>query len=78
MALPLKRVRRERGFSIQALAEATGLETSTIWRIETGQQHARPSTAKLLADALGVAVGDVRELANGGDGDADAPPAPDA
>lgn len=66
MAAPLKQLRRQAGYSLRQLAEATGHPYETIWRIETGRQRARPSTAKRLADALGVRVAAVAEFANGG------------
>lgn len=65
MPLPLKRVRRHAGLSLDALAAASGIDRVSIWRIETGQQVPRPATAKALADAMGVQIADVDELANG-------------
>ncbi|WUH99710.1 XRE family transcriptional regulator [Spirillospora sp. NBC_00431] len=42
----LKRVRTQRGVSLSALAEATGISKSTLSRLETGQR--RPSLELLL------------------------------
>ncbi|MEV0236560.1 XRE family transcriptional regulator [Nonomuraea sp. NPDC050786] len=42
----LKRIRTERGVSLSALAEATGISKSTLSRLETGQR--RPSLELLL------------------------------
>lgn len=42
----LKRVRTERGVTLAALAEATGISTSTLSRLESGQR--RPSLELLL------------------------------
>jgi transcriptional regulator with XRE-family HTH domain len=40
------------GLSQEELAEISGVGRNTISRLENGQQSARPSTAKKLADAL--------------------------
>lgn len=74
MPLPLKRVRRHAGLSLDALAAASGVDRVTIWKIETSQQVPRPATAKKLADAMGVQIADVDELANG-ERQSDDPPA---
>jgi transcriptional regulator with XRE-family HTH domain len=42
----LKQLRTQRGWSLSALAEATGISTSTLSRLETGQR--RPSLELLL------------------------------
>ncbi|MER5426643.1 helix-turn-helix domain-containing protein [Streptosporangium roseum] len=42
----LKRIRTQRGISLSALAEATGISKSTLSRLETGQR--RPSLELLL------------------------------
>jgi transcriptional regulator with XRE-family HTH domain len=42
----LRRIRTERGMSLSALAEATGISKSTLSRLETGQR--RPSLELLL------------------------------
>lgn len=41
------------GLSQEELSEITGVGRNTISRLENGQQSARPSTARKLADALG-------------------------
>lgn len=46
----LKRVRTQRGVTLAALAEATGISTSTLSRLESGQR--RPSLELLLPIAL--------------------------
>lgn len=51
----LKIFRKKRGFSQEALAEASGVAKKTIARIETGKGgETRPSTVQLLAKVLGL------------------------
>lgn len=57
LAIMLKRLRelREAQFwSQQDLADKAGVSRVTISRLETGLEAARPSTARKLAEALGV------------------------
>jgi transcriptional regulator with XRE-family HTH domain len=56
----LKRLREERGWSQAQLAERVGLTQAYIALLETGKRK-RPSrpAIKVLADALGVAEGDL-------------------
>ena len=68
VAAPLKRLRRQAGYSVRALADRAGIAFATLWRIETGRATARPATAKKIADALGVSIPDVAEFADGGAG----------
>ncbi len=42
------------------LAKAVGMNPATIWRLENGyHKRARTTTAKRLADALGISVFDL-------------------
>ncbi|MGW0486362.1 helix-turn-helix domain-containing protein [Nonomuraea sp. NPDC003214] len=50
----LKRLRAERGLTLSALAEATGISTSTLSRLESGQR--RPSLELLLPVAQAYQV----------------------
>jgi len=55
MQLPrLVEWRRRRALAVRDLAARSGVGTSTINRLELGYQLARPSTARRLAEALGV------------------------
>jgi XRE family transcriptional regulator, fatty acid utilization regulator len=56
----VRSLRKERGLSRQEFAEASGVGVSTLHNVETGKTYARPSTARKIADALGV---DPRSLA---------------
>jgi transcriptional regulator with XRE-family HTH domain len=51
----LRRLRREAALSQQDLAERAGTTQETISRLERGHHHARGSTLRKLAEALGVA-----------------------
>ena len=60
MKLPrLKEVRELHGWSQARLAEESGVSRDSISNYETGQREAWPATAKKLADALGVEIGDL-------------------
>ena len=50
----LRRLRRESALSQQELAERAGTTQETISRLERGHHHARGSTLRGLAEALGV------------------------
>lgn len=56
----IKRLRTERGWSQQTLAEKSGLRAGTwIGRIENNKKIPRIGTLKKLAKALGCAVADI-------------------
>lgn len=60
MKLPrLKEVRELHGWSQAKLAEESGVSRDSISNYETGQREAWPATAKKLADALDVEIGDL-------------------
>jgi transcriptional regulator with XRE-family HTH domain len=50
----LRAIREQRSLSQRDLAAAAGLSVAAIIRLEQGQRHPWPRTAKQLADALGV------------------------
>ena len=53
----LKRVREDRGWSLQELADRSGVPYITIYRCERGQhQEPRVGVAAKLARALGVSL----------------------
>jgi transcriptional regulator with XRE-family HTH domain len=59
---PMRRIRAERGLSIQALAEESGCSTRTIQDIELGYRSPIQRTAHKLAAGLGVPIGEVVEF----------------
>lgn len=50
----LREIRREKAVERKELERLSGVHFATIVRIELGQESARLSTAKKLAEALGV------------------------
>jgi transcriptional regulator with XRE-family HTH domain len=53
----LRRLRELRALSLKDLGELSGVDESTIYRLENGRTgRARPSTIRRLAKALGVAT----------------------
>ncbi len=54
MRLRLREVRERKLMTQTELAERAGLTLSTISRLENGLQRPRISTARVLAEALGV------------------------
>ncbi len=62
----LRSTRLRLALSQADLAARSGVEKATISRLEGGRQRARPSTARKLAQALGV---EPAELLADGDGD---------
>lgn len=59
----LQLLRKQKGLSQEALADDSGLSVRTIQRIETGVSTPRVYTLKVLADALGVSVGELTDVA---------------
>jgi transcriptional regulator with XRE-family HTH domain len=57
----LREVRELHGWSQSRLAEEAGVSRDSISNYETGHREAYPSTAKKLADALGVTIADFME-----------------
>lgn len=55
----LKRIRRDRGLSLEALAEKVGLSTSQISRFENGKREPRVVDLERIAAALGCALDDL-------------------
>jgi len=50
----IAKLRKAKGFTQDQFAEATGLNRTHLYRLETGQQSMTLRTLKLVADALGV------------------------
>jgi transcriptional regulator with XRE-family HTH domain len=55
----LRRLRTQRGVSLTSLAETTGISTSTLSRLETGQRRASLELLLPLAQAYGVPLDDL-------------------
>ncbi len=49
-----RRLRRQKALSMRELAEASGLNYNTIWRLENGHTNAHPRTIRKIAGALEV------------------------
>lgn len=66
LGVQIARLRKERGWSIDRLAEHTGIHRKSIIQIEAGRVSAKVSTVHAIAHALGTDVGDlVRALCAG-------------
>jgi len=52
----IRRLRMQRGLTIQKLAEMSGLSVATIWLIENGRISPTLRTLRKIAAALGVSV----------------------
>lgn len=62
----LRELRRQKVLSMRELAEQSGLNYNTVWRLENGLTGAHPRTIRKLAGALGVDPGKlVREGESG-------------
>ncbi|MEM7573968.1 MAG: helix-turn-helix transcriptional regulator [Bacteroidota bacterium] len=55
----IRQARKQRGYSQEALAEASGLSLRTIQRIEKGQVQPRPYSLKVLTDLLDLEPADL-------------------
>ncbi len=60
-ATALRRIRERRGHTITSLAEACGVSKQRLSQLETrpDQRGILPTTAKRIADALGVTIDDI-------------------
>jgi transcriptional regulator with XRE-family HTH domain len=56
LAMRIKRLRKAKGFTQEALARAAGVSLAYIGRLETGHHDPKLSTLRKLAKALGVPV----------------------
>lgn len=54
----LRRMRRQRGLSQQALSLEAGIAENVVSLIEAGRREPRQATLRALAAALGVGVGE--------------------
>jgi len=62
LGVELRRIREERGFTVEGLAEKSGVSASTIREVERGTREARPDTVAKLAKPLGLAFDEVWRL----------------
>lgn len=59
MQLTLKAARDKRGWTLQRLAEESGVNKSTVNRLERGETMPMLGTANALEDALGLKRGSI-------------------
>ncbi len=58
----LRRIREERGLTVEELAERSGISATTIRAVERGTQEARGETVARLAKPLGLTFDEVWRL----------------
>ena len=59
LGVEIARLRRDRGYSIDRLAEAAGVHRKSIIQVEAGRVAAKISTLHSIAHALGVPLADL-------------------
>ena len=57
---PLRRIRKEKGFSLLDLASKAGVSKLTVINIEAGRAMPRPETLTKIANAMGVSIESIR------------------
>ena len=62
IGLELRRIREERGLSVEELAEKRGMLATTIRAVESGTREARGETVAKLARPLGLTFDEVWSL----------------
>ena len=62
LGLELRRIREERGLTIEQLAEKSGISATTIRVVERGAREARGDTVARLAKPLGLTFDEVWRL----------------
>ena len=55
----LRRIRKERGLSMESLANMAEIELSQIYRIETGKINPKLTTILIIANALQISPKDL-------------------
>jgi transcriptional regulator with XRE-family HTH domain len=68
VGLKLRRLREERGITVEELAEKSGISATTIRVVERGAREARGETVAKLAKPLGLTFEEVWRLQKRGDG----------
>ena len=59
LGLELRRIREERGLTVEELAEKSGVSVTTIRSVERGAREARGDTVARLAKPLGLTFDEV-------------------
>jgi transcriptional regulator with XRE-family HTH domain len=62
LGLELRRIREERGLTVEELAEKSGISATTIRAAERGMREARRETVAKLAKPLGLTFDEVWRL----------------
>ena len=62
LGLKLRRIREERGLTVEELAEKSGISATTIRVVERGAREVRGDTVAKLARRLGLTFEEVWEL----------------
>jgi transcriptional regulator with XRE-family HTH domain len=62
LGLELRRIREERGLTVEQLAEKSGISATTIRVVERGAREARGDTVARLAKPLGLTFDEVWRL----------------
>ncbi len=62
LGLELRRIREERGLTIEQLAKKSGISATTIRVVERGAREARGDTVARLAKPLGLTFDEVWRL----------------
>lgn len=52
----MRRIMREKRYSVKRLAQKSGVPAKTIWALRSGQNRPMAYTLRILADALGVTM----------------------
>jgi transcriptional regulator with XRE-family HTH domain len=68
VGLKLRRLREERGISVEELAKKSGISATTIRVVERGAREARGDTVARLAQPLGLTFDEVWGLLQRGRG----------
>lgn len=55
----LRGARNRKALTLKELAEQSGVNSSTIWQLESGRRDARPSTIRKLVAVLGIEPSDL-------------------
>ena len=62
LGVELRRIREERGLTVEELAEKSGTSESTIRAVESGMREAREDTVAKLGRQLGLTFDEVWRL----------------
>ncbi len=62
LGLELRRIREERGLTVEELAKKSGISATTIRAVERGTQEVRGDTIARLAKPLGLTFDEVWSL----------------